>query len=915
MDKQLASAREGNDAPPDIQEALQPLAKQSLAYFEITAAQAAAALAENGKRPPDAFAVTNALTEDRAHRTLAGISQERRDDCLRLTNEPAIARIVVLDEDDKEQVVFITRGTPIVGTTSEHRSASYRAPMGRLASLEVGDDLDVTIPDGTKRNYEVLERAKLRPTRVAGEWDALNTAFDSRGLGPITVVSLRALLLSADDEASDLNFLASLVAAERNSSNVIDGLTRSVVEKMGLRDQPLLDRYQDEIFRLPLDTRLAILGPPGAGKTTTLIKRLGLKLDIHFLDKDERDQISLTSAGEGGHPASWLMFTPTELLKQYVKEAFAREGIAASDLRIQTWADYRRSLGRQRLGILRTTGSRGAVLRETLEPLNADTASNPIGWYEDFQTWQGEQFWLDLAQQAARLADNDNPSIAAIGKRLIGVIPSNGDRASSAAFLAISGLSKEITKQANELRERINARVNATLSSHVRQDRSLLNSLAAFVRELGDIADTSEDADDHDFEEDEDEPSARRGELEQALEIYKRAVRTQARAAALKRSIGRKTRNGRVLEWLGERSLAEPDRRDVGQMLLTLTSLQRFANPLRRYLGGVLTRYRRFRRDRQALGRWYTEAPFTPADLGPSEVDAVILATLRAGRALLQDRRIQSAIDLPAYSGLKEIQDLFRNQIVVDEATDFSAIQLACMAQLTDPAVESFVLCGDFNQRITTWGARSEDDLRWIFPDMDIRSIVVSYRHSRQLAELSEGLVGLSGGNPLGARLPEHMINEGFAPVLAMGLAGDAEIDWLSARIREIDEHLGGKLPSIAVLVDTEDKVGPLAIALNNALSDRNIRCTACPGGQVRGQDNDVRVFDVKHIKGLEFEAVFFVGIDALAVAQPDLFDKFLYVGATRAATYLGLTCASNEVPAKLQPLLDVFSDAWVAAR
>jgi DNA helicase IV len=81
--------------------------------------------------------------------------------------------------------------------------------------------------------------------------------------------------------------------------------------------------------------------------------------------------------------------------------------------------------------------------------------------------------------------------------------------------------------------------------------------------------------------------------------------------------------------------------------------------------------------------------------------------------------------------------------------------------------------------------------------------------------------------------------------------------------------------------------------------------------GQVRGQDNDVRVFDVQHIKGLEFEAVFFVDLDKLASQHPELFDKYLYVGATRAATYLGLTVSGHVLPEKLAPLADAFISDW----
>jgi DNA helicase IV len=71
-----------------------------------------------------------------------------------------------------------------------------------------------------------------------------------------------------------------------------------------------------------------------------------------------------------------------------------------------------------------------------------------------------------------------------------------------------------------------------------------------------------------------------------------------------------------------------------------------------------------------------------------------------------------------------------------------------------------------------------------------------------------------------------------------------------------------------------------------------------------------VRVFSVEHIKGLEFEAVFFVDVDELATFYPDTYEKYLYVGVTRAATYLGMTC-SNTLPSKLEPLRALMGESF----
>jgi DNA helicase IV len=131
----------------------------------------------------------------------------------------------------------------------------------------------------------------------------------------------------------------------------------------------------------------------------------------------------------------------------------------------------------------------------------------------------------------------------------------------------------------------------------------------------------------------------------------------------------------------------------------------------------------------------------------------------------------------------------------------------------------------------------------------------------------------------------------------------------LADRIREIERFVG-QLPSTAIFVNTEDAVAPIAEKLNAALAEHNIQVIACREGQMVGQESNVRVFDIQHIKGLEFESVFFVGIDQLAALHPALFDKYLYVGTTRAATYLGVTCYGTLPPA-IESLRAHFVQDW----
>lgn len=883
---------------------VEQVARDALDQFDEVATAAQTAIRNAHHLGTSALAAVNTLTGGAAVQRLGQINQENLESYQILAREPAIARVAVLDEDGRKRVYYICRTTPITGVSN---LASYRAPVGRLASLPVGTEF--SLPNGDV--VEVVERAQLRPFNLAEGWDSRDTIIEADDLGPFTIDSFRSLLYKVAGEEVTEDLLEQLLAEESETANIIEGVRRSVITKMGLRDQPILDQYQDEIFRLPLDQRLLILGPPGTGKTTTLIRRLGQKLDSAFLEEEELRVVEGVSSATGvSHANSWVMFTPTELLKQYLKEAFNREDVPAPDMRIRTWADYRRELGRSTFGVLRTaTGGGTFVLKESAETLLPDASDTPIKWFEDFDAWQKNTFINDLRQAAVGLSENSSANISSVAGRLADILERANSNTLAATFSALVGEVGGIQSLVAGLKEVTDKKIHVALNLQLNRDKGFIDALAKFIDGLQQAPDIdTDDPDDLDADE-EDATSLRTGRAA-AVTAYMLAVRAQARTQARKRTLGKNTRNGKIIEWLGDRGLGESDRAEVGASLLLQARARRFTNPVKRYLDAIPRRYRAYRRTRQEEGRWYRKDGFSPTDLHPLELDVVLLGILRGANELLSRTAIVRDIDLPVWSSLKSVLDLYKNQVVVDEATDFSPIQLACMAALANPKIRSFFACGDFNQRLTTWGSRSIDDVRWVFPEIDVKEISVSYRQSRRLNDLARAIIVAAGGADSGVTLPAHVDNEGVPPALLENAQEQTDVvNWLAKRICEIEQFLK-QMPSIAIFVESEAEVQPLADALSEVLAAENAQVVACPKGQVMGQDNDVRVFDVQHIKGLEFEAVFFVGVDRLATIHPKLFDKYLYVGTTRAATYLGWTC-DGVMPDKIQSLRSMFVANW----
>jgi hypothetical protein len=288
-----------------------------------------------------------------------------------------------------------------------------------------------------------------------------------------------------------------------------------------------------------------------------------------------------------------------------------------------------------------------------------------------------------------------------------------------------------------------------------------------------------------------------------------------------------------------------------------------------------------------------------------NEIDILIYAMLRFAGKIFQERkdflRNDTSFDL-----LENIKEQYRTQIVVDEAADFSAVQLGCMYQLAHPEFKSVSFAGDLMQRVTQSGLTDWSECEFISDSLKKQELIISYRQTPILLKIAGKLYE----NVIGQKPPFHSNNvddnQDPRPLKYKVEHNENLGEWIAGRVQEIYEINGSKLPSIAIFVPEENDIDPTCQIIEEKLNEISIDVEKCKEGKVLGTDSKVRIFSVEYIKGLEFEGVFFLGIDAIHDKSPNLLDKYLYVGLTRATTFLGVTYESH-FPEKIGFVEDSF--------
>ena len=303
--------------------------------------------------------------------------------------------------------------------------------------------------------------------------------------------------------------------------------------------------------------------------------------------------------------------------------------------------------------------------------------------------------------------------------------------------------------------------------------------------------------------------------------------------------------------------------------------------------------FAQFRKEDATRKRFYrtdeaTRKALDEIRIDPREMSVLLYAALSWVRDAAQHFESDSSANNaggPSYL----LQDQ-KTLVAIDEASDFSAVEIATMALLADPRKQSLSLSGDLMQRLTSTGLRSWGELALFGLEVPRYELRRAYRQTDRLTRLAGKLYSAFSGD---AQTPADSVNpaDNDPPVLVRHAPEETEgAEWIAQRIKEIYDLSGGRLPTVGVLLPTEADVEPFTALLREALFDASIDVEASLAGQSLGETNKVRVFCVDHIKGLEFESVFFCDIDVMAEKQGDLIDKFVYVGLSRARSFLGMT-------------------------
>ena len=675
-----------------------------------------------------------------------------------------------------------------------------------------------------------------------------------------------------------------------------------VRKQASLRINPVIDEAQNAVkFSHIYDGVCVVVdGGPGTGKTTTMIQRLKylisrIELEDNMLNNpdisisDDQFKVILNNGGD------WIFFSPTELLRLYLRDAMNEEGLQDTENRTAVWTKYLRKILRDNYHLIGNDCPFGGSSEE--KPLFLKDERQLIRDVNAF-------FVSQIVAEIKRMTDIDSSkyswrSIGAQMNKNAEKLDAVNDFASLIKYLISLGSIRRTTVAGfNEVdsfmasyREGLSS-LTGKLIAQIQDDNELYSELRSIVNKNTQTVIDEEDVDDEEevidsFAEDKIKIARRVRSMLRAVAVCK--LDENSKLVGINKEFYEKTKH----------LIQDDSLRAIGELALFDKRIRPLIEKPDNFIFNRIPRlYKAYRKmlvaaDSPSWDRIILTEEVSPEKrnrpLHPQE-QALLLGIINniAKKIYLASARVFESCE---HKYIEAYRDVIKPVIGVDEATDYSIVDFYAIASLGHYTVSSFTLAGDIMQGLTVNGIKDWTDLYDddIFSEMDINPLVTSYRQSPALLELAQRLYKKQIGFPA----PYKSYLEGTKEPVPKPLWFESDSDmekaeWLINRILEVKAKYTF-VPSIAIFVSDSKSAAQLTENLLSfeTLQDEGIDVADCSRGDTLSSKDTIRIFPIKLVKGMEFEVAFFHDIDNL---QSELVERFLYVGLSRAAFFLGVT-------------------------
>lgn len=704
------------------------------------------------------------------------------------------------------------------------------------------------------------------------------------------------------------------------------------IRKQGeMRYSLLVDPVQTRIKTQNLfdGKTLIIDGGPGTGKSTTMIHRLAYLTDIYAIDEDERNKTQKYHLNSPQRERlrqaiatqrDWMFFSPSRLLKEYLSDAMRKEGLKNTSQKVWNWKDYRELILQENYILLGQDSSKAPfrVCHETA-PLFYQN-SDIIGEFESFYLGQLREIKEKLPQ-----IDAEGTAFAwtAIARNIRKRIEEESETYSIVRFVNLFNSLESV--YGSDCKELLRQK-DALVGDLAHKICGLLEEKEDVRSEIEDILDLASEEEDtiDDEEEVEIEKAERnvpvkksssgilawlkslggnnakeneRDNEDRLVKEIQKWLKAFCNSKYLQLSDVHQMMSDEILPLIGDSYDKQISR--IGELMVFEQFAQYTRGVKTIMLNGLSARYKKFR------------AHLMKTQFGGCDLRLLRIIMQRSqGRELhhqeqslllgfvnnLVKQTLSANIPNIKHNFIDAFNEVARPIIGIDEATDFSTCDIYAMQSLLSRDFCSLTLCGDMMQRLTPYGIKSWEELDGIVSNPKVEQMKTSYRQSKKLLEVARRLsIDTLGDTPnyrafiTSSKVP--------APLVYVSENETFKIEWISKRIAEVFRAYGELLPSIAIFVNDKGNVAHFVENLQKTefFTKNGVKVLDGSKSTTDITESHICVYPIDIVKGMEFDVVFFHDIDHSS-EDMDMLKRFIYVGISRAAFFLGITL-SEDIP------------------